>query len=157
MNRKLLSSLLIVFFAGAFVGFVFFPLINTEVFHGASAPHSHIELSKIQKVSGGIFLQQPDIFVDEVPAEGSPSMLPCFGDNTKFLMVKPTSEEELHVGDVVAYKPNNSSDYWVTHRIIRIGKDKKGWYAITKGDNNPVPDKRVRFNQIKALVVGAIW
>lgn len=43
------------------------------------------------------------------------------------------------------------------HRVVEIGEDEQGWFAITKGDNNEEvdPGKR-RFQDIKRITVGVI-
>ena len=46
----------------------------------------------------------------------------------------------------------------VIHRIAEISNDEQGWYAIVKGDNNEAPDpERVRFEQIKKVLVGVLY
>ena len=63
------------------------------------------------------------------------SMSPCIkkGDS---LMVKPISLEEARIGDIVAYRRDESHSVLTNHRVIRIGKDRGQRYLITKGDPN---------------------
>jgi Fe-S-cluster formation regulator IscX/YfhJ len=42
--------------------------------------------------------------------------------------------------------------------VIETGEDSNGWYAIFKGDNNPIRDpSKVRFSQIRRIVVAVIY
>ena len=51
-----------------------------------------------------------------------------------------------------------TDDGTIIHRVIDTGRDKEGTYYITKGDNNPVKDsEKVRFNQIKGLLIAIIY
>ncbi len=86
--------------------------------------------------------------------DNSTSMLPVLGSGTHVLQGTPSHEAELQVGDIVSI---NKEGLIVIHRIIDIGKDEQGWYAITKGDNNAVADGKVRFNQIDRVLVGIIY
>lgn len=83
------------------------------------------------------------------------SMYPLLSANTTVLEKKPESEEELYIGDIIIYE---YKDTRIIHRIIDIGFDKQGWYATTKGDNNPKPDPDpVRFEQVRGVLVGIIY
>jgi signal peptidase I len=84
------------------------------------------------------------------------SMDPVIDGNSIVLQTTP-KKEQLNVGDIVSYQPKGEN-YLIIHRIIAIAEDDQGWYAITKGDNNEQPDPRkVRFEQIKKVVVGIIY
>jgi hypothetical protein len=46
----------------------------------------------------------------------------------------------------------------IVHRVIEIGNDEDGWYAITKGDNNPTPDPwKIRFEWVRRITVAVIY
>ena len=67
----------------------------------------------------------------------------------------PSSETEIHIGDIISYK---YEDMVLIHRVIELGKDSSGWYAITKGDNLDYNDpEKVRFNQVKGIVIGILY
>ncbi len=87
------------------------------------------------------------------------SMKPFLDEKSNAIEVKPKSEKDLQIGDIVSYNYNeNGKNITVIHRIIKIGYDDKGWYAITKGDNNKEVDpKKVRFSQIKRVLVAIIY
>lgn len=85
------------------------------------------------------------------------SMDPVFDKGNNALQIVPSSAEQLAVGDIITYKSKYLNDA-IIHRIIAIGTDSEGWYAITKGDNNDVPDpEKVRFNQVKKVLVGILY
>jgi len=85
------------------------------------------------------------------------SMDPIIDAGANAIEVVPKSEGEVNVGDIVAYE----SDYaegTIIHRIVYKGQDGKGTYYVLKGDNNPVNDPgKVRFEQIKKVVVAIIY
>lgn len=85
------------------------------------------------------------------------SMDPLFDETTTTIEIPLNSEDELNIGDIVAYK-TKGYDYAILHRIINISSDEKGKYFVLKGDNNKDEDKeRVRFSQIEGVVVGIIY
>jgi len=85
------------------------------------------------------------------------SMDPVIDSTSKAIQVIPENENDIHVGDIVAYQSKYENGM-VTHRIIDIGHDSKGWYAMLKGDNNSYPDpEKVRFEQITRVVVAIIY
>ncbi len=59
------------------------------------------------------------------------SMSPCIkkGD---LLMVKPIAFEEAGIGEIVAYRKDESHSVLTTHRVIQKGKDGGRRYLITK-------------------------
>jgi len=85
------------------------------------------------------------------------SMDPVLDENTHGIQIIPQSTQDIHLGDIISYKPENF-DGILIHRVAAIGRDDTGWYAITQGDNNPTPDPgKVRFNQIKRILVMIIY
>ena len=82
------------------------------------------------------------------------SMDPVLDSEATAVEMVPVSTDELHAGDIVSYKSGSNT---IIHRIVEIGDD-GAWYAVTKGDNNPAADPdRVRFDQVKGVVVGIIY
>lgn len=83
------------------------------------------------------------------------SMDPVIDAGANALHIVPQYPEDIQIGDIISYE----SEYGIIiHRVKQIGYDQDGWYAIAKGDNNPTDDPfRVRFNQIKRVVVGIIY
>lgn len=86
--------------------------------------------------------------------EDSGSMVPFLNANANGIGVLPSSGEEINVGDVITY--DNGKEL-VVHRVIEKGEDSEGIYFITKGDNSPVVDGKVRFSQVKSVLVGVLY
>jgi signal peptidase I len=85
------------------------------------------------------------------------SMDPLIDSQSNAIEVIPQSENDIKVGDIVAYQSKYAEGI-ITHRIIEIGSDEQGWYARLKGDNNERQDPgKVRFDQIKRVVVAIIY
>lgn len=85
------------------------------------------------------------------------SMEPVLSANANALEIVPTSTEQIHVGDIVSYE-SKLVDGTIIHRIIEIGSDSQGWYAVFKGDNLAKPDpEKVRWEQIRRIVVAIIY
>ncbi len=85
------------------------------------------------------------------------SMDPVIDIEANSIEITPVSTDDVHVGDIIAYKPKDFKGYLI-HRVINISEDNQGWYATVKGDNlkNPDPEK-VRFDQITGVLVGIIY
>ena len=85
------------------------------------------------------------------------SMDPLFDKGANGIEIAPGSQEDLHIGDIIAYNAT-WTDGVVIHRIIDIGNDEHGVYFITKGDNNPIQDPQpVRFSQVRYILIGIIY
>lgn len=85
------------------------------------------------------------------------SMDPVIDAGANAIEVTPRNEKDLQVGDIVAYE-SEYADGTIIHRIAHIGIDDEGTYFIMKGDNNPTSDPgKVRFSQIKKVVVAIIY
>ncbi len=83
------------------------------------------------------------------------SMDPVLDKGTNGIEIKPSSESQIKTGDIISYK---SISGLIVHRVIKTGYDDKGWYAVTKGDNNSVEDpNKVRFSQINGVLVALIY
>lgn len=103
----------------------------------------------------------PDRVVLEVPGAvwagftDTNSMDPFLDENTHALELKPSSPEEIQVGDVISYR----TPYGIfVHRVIEVGEDKKGIYYIVKGDNNATADPfKVRFKDIEGVLVAVMY
>lgn len=85
------------------------------------------------------------------------SMDPLLDIGSHGVEIKPDSPEQIMIGDIIAYE-RDDFDGVVVHRVVDIGQDDEGHYFITKGDNNNVSDGiKIRFNQIKGVLVAVIW
>ena len=88
---------------------------------------------------GVFFLSFASASCEEIKARSSgDSMYPAIKENSIIKLETINNIEDLKVGDIIKF------DYYgfffayenYLHRITKIGHDKKGWYARTKGDNN---------------------
>ncbi|MFH1400405.1 MAG: signal peptidase I [Nanoarchaeota archaeon] len=85
------------------------------------------------------------------------SMDPVIDAGSNALEVIPSSEDDIHVGDIVAYKSDYSTGT-IIHRVVYKGNDEDGTYFVLKGDNNPINDPgKIRFSQIKRVLVAVIY
>jgi len=85
------------------------------------------------------------------------SMDPVFDIGHNSIQFFPEKEEDIKVGDIVAYN-SKFAEGLIIHRVVEIDYDTQGWYAILKGDNNARRDPgRVRFNQTDSVLVTIIY
>ncbi len=85
------------------------------------------------------------------------SMDPIIDKNATGIEIIPNSENEIQIGDIITYQPTWSNNLTV-HRVIEIGIDEDGWYCYAKGDNTSIIDpERIRFNQVKYILVGVLY
>lgn len=84
------------------------------------------------------------------------SMDPSFDETSHLIQVFPQSKEEIHVGDIVSYQ--SPLGFMIVHRVLEIGEDSEGWYAILKGDNNPAPDPwKIRWDMVRRVTVMVVY
>ena len=85
------------------------------------------------------------------------SMDPVIDAGAHAIEVVPNSEDEIQVGDIVAYE-SEYADGVIIHRVVHKAQDEKGIYFVLKGDNNPISDPgKIRFEQIRKVVVAIIY
>jgi len=83
------------------------------------------------------------------------SMEPVLNKDSVSLELVPSSVSDIEVGDIISF---SSEDMVIIHRVVLIGEDNLGWYAVTKGDNVNDPDPyKVRFSDVKGVVVGILY
>lgn len=83
------------------------------------------------------------------------SMDPLIDKGANGIELKPSSPYDIKVGDVISYEYKGSI---IIHRVVKIEKDDKGIYFITKGDNNIAKDPaKVRFEQVRGVLVGVLY
>lgn len=84
------------------------------------------------------------------------SMDPVFDAGSHLIQTLVTSQDQVKVGDILSYQ--SPLGFSIVHRVIEIGNDEEGWYAIVKGDNNPSPDPwKVRFDMVRRITVAVIY
>ena len=119
------------------------------------SPHDHIRKEQIKVYSDRVVLEIPNAMWAEFA--DTRSMEPIIDAGSNSIEIRPQSIADLHVGDIISYKPTNF-DGLIVHRIVETGFDNEGWYAITKGDNLSRRDPyKVRFNQIHGVLVAIIY
>jgi len=121
-----------------------------------SSPFARISQDKIHVMKDRVVIEMNDpqwaTFTD------TNSMDPVFDSGHYALQVVPETDNDIHVGDIISYTHPSISQGNLIHRVIQVGTDAEGWYAITKGDNNPLPDPgKVRFSQVKRVVAAIIY
>ncbi len=73
----------------------------------------------------------------------------------ELLIVKPIALEEAEIGEIVAFRRDESQSVLTTHRVIQKGKERDQRYIITKGDRNPYRDlPLVSSQEVLGKVVG---
>ncbi len=82
------------------------------------------------------------------------SMNHMITENTKGINIVPKSPDEIKAGDIITYEQDN---ILIVHRVIETGTDDNGWYSIAKGDSAEQPDGKIRFSQIKSILIGILY
>lgn len=164
MNKLLIIMFMCVFLAGALSTSLIATLgasdsYNTFPFgsktYDVISPSDHVQEDQIHVYQSKIVLDIEDAswasFTD------TKSMDPLIDSDSNGIEIKPTSSSQVQVGDIISY----ASPYvegLVIHRVVEVGYDSNGWYAVVKGDNNDSADPgKVRFNQVNGVLVGVIY
>ncbi len=118
------------------------------------SPKDHIKEEQIFVNSDHIELQIKDAqwtgFTDTY------SMDPVLDSEANGIEIVPKSPEEISVGDVISYELSDGSI--IAHRVIGINYDSEGVYYLLKGDNNPkADDGRIRFEQVRGILVAVVY
>ena len=83
------------------------------------------------------------------------SMDPFLDEESNAIEIKPTSAQQVRVGDIISY---NTSNGIVIHRVTETGTDQDGPYFIAKGDNNRFADtQKIRLEDIQGVVIAIIY
>ena len=72
----------------------------------------------------------------------------------ELLIVKPIALEEAEIGEIVAFRRDESQSVLTTHRVIQKGKERGQRYIITKGDRNLYRDFPLSPQDVLGKVVG---
>ncbi len=134
------------------------PLSIDALFKGnveLQSPQDHIPEDSIHVFSDKIIIDVEEATWSTFT--NTNSMDPFIDTGANGLEIKPTSHKQVNMGDVISFRPDNKNSL-VIHRVVATGHDNDGWYAKTKGDNNPTVDPgKVRFNQIHGVLIGVIY
>ncbi|MBI2106626.1 signal peptidase I [Candidatus Woesearchaeota archaeon] len=154
----------IVFFGALFIDFTDFrgvevPFSQTFFFGGDEiAPPDRIKEDQIHIYEDRVVIEIKNAkWAGFAPTK---SMVPFLDEGSNALQIVPESSDQIEVGDIVSYESRRESlqGAVIIHRVIEKHKDEQGDYFIVKGDNNSQPDpEKVRFNQIKRVLIGVIY
>lgn len=118
------------------------------------APKNRINQKDIDVNDTALILSKDNLLL--AIFEDTGSMLPVLDSKTTGIQIKPESEKDIVPGDIISFR--DESGKIIIHRVLEINKDLAGWYAITKGDNNPSSDlKKVRFEKIERVLIGILY
>ena len=81
------------------------------------------------------------------------SMSPCIKKGDP-LVVKPIAFEEVRIGEIVAYRKEESHSVLTTHRVVQKGNHGDRPYLMTKGDRNLYRDFPLSPQDVLGKVVG---
>lgn len=118
-------------------------------------PGDHITEDQILVYPDRVILDIPDaVWARFTPTA---SMDPVLDEKSNAIEIIPESEEQINEGDIIAYT-SDFAEGIIIHRVIKKGEDQLGTYYLVKGDNNPTADPgKVRFEDIKSVVVAIIY
>jgi hypothetical protein len=119
------------------------------------SPYDRIQENQIHVMDNTVVIEITDPEWSKFTDTNSMDPVLDYGANA--IHIVPQSESEIHVGDIVAYQ-SEYAEGTLIHRVIEINEDEDGTFYTLKGDNNPQPDPgRVRFSQIKRVLVAIIY
>jgi hypothetical protein len=88
------------------------------------------------------------------------SMSPTVGDGTHHVLTQRVDTDKIVTGSMLVFKAPVLTGK-VLHRVVAVGNDLEGWYAITRGDNVFYSDidllGKVREEDIEGVVVGILY
>jgi len=117
-----------------------------------STPFDFIKENDIQVYEDKIIINVDGASIGKYASTGS--MKPVLDSDSNGIRIKPQSEKDVHIGDIITFRQEG---YLIIHRVIDIGTDNEGTYFITKGDNNDIIDGKIRFKDIEYITIGVIW
>ncbi len=161
MKILYLILLVIIFILGFYSSIVFslFYKENAQIPYISTiekiSPYDHIKNNQIQLYKDKIVIKVDNPTLTSYADTNS--MDPLLDDSANGLEIIPKNEDDVHIGDIVAYE-STLVDGLIVHRVISVNNDEKGLYYTLKGDNSSSPDpEKVRFAQIKYLLIGIIY
>jgi len=130
-------------------------LIPSGTSEDIDSPYDRIEESQIKVYKDKVVIEIEDAqwasFVD------TNSMDPIIDEGANAIQIIPESYHDIHVGDIISYESEYAEGTFI-HRVVKVGFDPDGWYCIAKGDNNPDTDPgKIRFSQIKKVLIAIIY
>lgn len=139
---------------GNISGYVVLDMENKDTAIEINSPHDRIKEDQIKVYKNLIIMHISDS--ELILVSDTNSMDPLIDNGSEVIQIKP-EEDNIHIGDIVSYENKNLNKTFL-HRIVSIGEDDNGKYYILKGDNADSADPgKVRFSQIRGVVVGIIY
>jgi len=126
----------------------FFALDNKKM----ASPSDFLKDKDIEANNDSVIIHVNNPILSKYANSGS--MLPLINKNSNGIEIKPKSEADINIGDIITFKQNGNL---VIHRVIEKGFDDFGIYFITKGDNNEANDEKVRFEQVESILIAVIY
>jgi len=125
---------------------------NITWINSKEAPSDFINENQIEISPDRVIIYVKNASLSSYAKTGS--MKPVLDENSNGIKIKPVSEEEINIGDIITFQEGN---YLVIHRVIQKGSDENGIYFITKGDDNNVSDEKIRFKDIRYKTIALIY
>lgn len=129
--------------------------ITTEASRNLPSPKDRIQESDILAYDDRVIINVKNpIIARFTPTR---SMDPVLDSDANAIEVVAQSPEDIQIGDIVSYQSEMTNTV-IVHRVVDIGYDSNGIYFTFKGDNNKEKDpERVRFSQIRRIVIGILY
>ncbi len=84
------------------------------------------------------------------------SMEPVLMWGANSVGIIPKDVTDIGEGDIISYQDVFNDT--VIHRVMEVGYDEEGWFAVTKGDSNYYEDPfKVRFSQVRRILIAIIY
>lgn len=147
---RLITVLLIINLV--FLLFVGFRVTGFFISEGVKGPYDFISEEQISSNSTMVFFEAENASFKRFTDSGS--MDPLFGETSTGVSIKPISEDDIHVGDIVSF---TKDEIPIAHRVVEKGVDSGGVYFITQGDNNYAADGKIRFFDIDSVIIAVIY
>ena len=102
-------------------------IANLSPVNDTPAPSDFISENNIKVYSDKIVIEVENASLSKYAPTGS--MKPLFDHSSNGIRIKPVSEDDINIGDIITFKEGN---LLIIHRVIEKGIDNNGVYFITK-------------------------
>ena len=131
------------------------PLVINDTVEEQVSPSNWIKESQIKVYDDRVIIEIEN--AEWAKFTDTNSMDPTIDSEANAIEIIPANYEEVHIGDIISYEIPQVNGT-IIHRIINTSFDDNGWYAVAKGDNLNTPDPyKIRFHNIKRIVVAIIY
>lgn len=120
-----------------------------------ATPSDHLDERDIVVMGDRVILDVPNAILARFT--DTASMDPVLDEKANAIEIVPRDEESVQEGDIIAYQ-TPEMEFTAIHRVIKRNTDSAGTYYLLQGDNNPAADPyKVRFEDIKSVVVAIVY